>query len=279
MTPSVFRSPKALARLNIVSVGASLAAATAAVFRAMMSGDGPKIVFVTGLPTLILGMIWARVLRSPQTLGSTSFRRGWLLSLPLAVANSCLAGGLLMLLERGGSNAIERFLTGVALGATFGAVFWIPGLLLTLACFGLPIASAQGLAQKGLAGEERGERIVGVASAAMAAVATLASLVNIPSWRPGDVVGAWGVRALALVGASTGLMAAWHAWRREVDRRAFVRDVEAGKVPQFRVDESSEGKVLVRVVVQGQGYRVVDYVEEVAALDREGAATRVAREG
>lgn len=279
MTPSVFRSPKVLARLNIASVGASLAAATAAVFRVLLSADGPMIVFVTGFPTLLLGMLWARVLRSPTTLGSTSFRRGWLLSLPLAIANSSLAGGLLMLLGEHSPNHIERFVTGVMLGATFGAVFWVPGLLLTLAFFGLPIASAQSLAQKGLAGEERGERIVGLASATMAALAMLGSLLSANPWRGNDPLGAWGVRATALVGAATGLLAAWHAWRREVDRRAFVREVEAGKVPQFRVDDSPEGKVLVRVLVQGQGYRVVDYVEEVAALDREGGVTRVAREG
>ncbi len=68
MTPSVFRSPKVLARLNVVSVGASLAAATAAVFRVLLYSDGPMIVFVTGIPTLLLGMLWARVLRSPKTL-------------------------------------------------------------------------------------------------------------------------------------------------------------------------------------------------------------------
>ncbi len=275
----MFRSPKVLARLNIASVGASLAAATAAVFRVLLSADGPMIVFVTGFPTLLLGMLWARVLRSPTTLGSTSFRRGWLLSLPLAIANSSLAGGLLMLFGERSPNHIERFFSGVLLGATFGVMFWLPGLLLTLAFFGLPIASAQGLAQKGLAGEERGERIVGAVSALVAALATLGSLVTPHSWRGEDAVGAWSVRGLAAVGAATGLLAAWHAWRREVDRRAFVREVEAGKVPQFRVDDSPEGKVLVRVVVQGQGYRVVDYVEEVAALDREGGVTRVAREG
>jgi hypothetical protein len=268
-----------LESLNIAAVGLSLAAATSAVFRALMSGDGAKIVFVTGLPTLLVGMLWAKVLRSKKTVGATTMRVGWLLSLPLAIANSSLAGGLLMAFDSHPNGLIERFFLGAALGATFGVVFWLPGLLLTLACFGLPIASAQSLARKGLAGEERGERIVGVASAVIAALAFMGSFVDANVWHHGmDALGVWSVRGLSILGGLTGLVTAYLAWRREGQRRAFVSEVEAGNVPQFRVDASSEGKVLVRVVAQGQGYRVADYVEEVAALDREGAVTRAVRD-
>ncbi len=280
MTPSAFRGRKLLERLNIVAVGASLSAATAAFFRALMGtgSDGGRIVFITGFPTLLFGLLWAKVLRSPKTVGSTSLRRGWLLSLPLAIANSSFAAGLLMAFEPHGGDVITRFLTGVVLGATFGVMFWLPGLILTLMCFGLPIASAQSLAMKGLAGEERGERIVGVGAAIMAAVAVFATLLDGALRFPGaHIGGAWAVRALAAAGALSGITAAWLAWRREEDRRAFVREVEEGKNPQFRVEPSNEGKVLVRVVSQGEGYRVADYLEEVAALDREGAVTRGAR--
>ena len=54
-----------------------------------------------------------------------------------------------------------------------------------------------------------------------------------------------------------------------------MREVEAGKVPQFRVESAPEGRVLVRVVNPESHYRVTDYVEEVAALNREGAVTQV----
>jgi hypothetical protein len=277
-TPSLFRARKALEWLNTAAVGITLAAATSSVFRAAMSGDGPRIVYVTAIPTLILGTIWARVLRSPKTLGSTTFRVGWLMSLPLAVANAALAGALLMCADHHGGGIVERFFLGLMLGATFGVIFWLPGLLLTLFCFGLPIASAQGLAKKGLAGEERGERLVGLACVAVASLAFAFSFVNVETWRPFDPVSVGLVRALAVLGGALGLVAAWIARQREAARRAFVADVEAGRVPHFRVDASSEGKVLVRVLVQGQGYRVTDYVEEVAALDREGEVTRAVRD-
>jgi hypothetical protein len=58
-------------------------------------------------------------------------------------------------------------------------------------------------------------------------------------------------------------------------RKAFVREVEAGKVKQFRIDALPEGKVLMRVVAQGEGYRVADFEEEVALLDEAGEVRRV----
>ena len=42
---------------------------------------------------------------------------------------------------------------------------------------------------------------------------------------------------------------------------------------EFRIDPTPEGQALVRIVSQGEAYRVADYEEEVAALDDEGNVT------
>jgi hypothetical protein len=60
------------------------------------------------------------------------------------------------------------------------------------------------------------------------------------------------------------------AFLRDLQRRRFVREVEAGRVTGFRIDAAPEGKVLVRIANHGEGYRVADFVEEVAALGRDG---------
>jgi hypothetical protein len=41
-----------------------------------------------------------------------------------------------------------------------------------------------------------------------------------------------------------------------------------------RVDATEEGKVLVRIVAQGKGYRVADFEEDVFELDEHGEAVR-----
>jgi hypothetical protein len=160
-----------------------------------------------------------------------------------------------------------RFFGGMVAGVTFGAIFWIPGLILTLLVFGLPIARAQRLAAQGLAGQERGDGFVGSASAVIALLALASSFI--PSGEAGWMLSGLAAFAVALGGATLGTS----LWRERL-RRAFVAEVEAGRVEHFRVDASAEGKVLVRVVTQGEGYRVADYAEEVAALDGEGAVTR-----
>lgn len=268
MDLSAFRSRRALDALTVGAVGAALAAATAAVFRLGFSGGGGNIVLITALPTLVLGTVWAMLLRWRATLSKSKLRVGWVLSIPLAALNGGIACGLLFAAE-GRSEVLVRFLGGLVLGATFGAMFWIPGLILTLLVFGLPIARAQRLSAQGLAGQERGDGFVGAASAAIALLALASTLLTVP--RDGGV---WLLRGLAVAAAALGgATLATSAWRERL-RRAFVADVEAGRVEHFRVDATAQGKVLVRVVTQGEGYRVADYAEEVAALDREGSVTR-----
>lgn len=255
--------------INVVAVGVAMAAATSAVFRAMFSSSDSHIVWVTAPSTLLLGTLWAALLRRQKTWRNTSVRTGWLLSIPLAMSNAALAAGLLLVSDHGGGGSLAGFLGGMFMGATFGAMFWVPGLILTLLCFGLPIARAQRLAKQGLSGQERGEAIVGAASLVISLLA-LANAVTAAA----PTSGLWLLRTLAATGAALGASAIGVAWLSDQRRKAFVADVEAGNVPQFRVDATHEGKVLVRVVSQGEGYRVADYAEEVAALDREGQVTR-----
>lgn len=278
MIPAAFRSKKTLERMNIVSVGASLAAMTGTVLSGLFR-DGAIVPIVTAIPTLLLGMLWVRLLRWDRTVSGSesSVRIGWLLSLPIAAMNAAFACGLLLAGDSSlhfGRDAMMRFFGGMVAGVTFGAIIWIPALLATLLVFGVPLASAQRLAKKGLAGAERGEAIVGGASSIIAVLAFALSLWGSFGQSAGNL---WFPRLLAVIGAMLGAGAFVSAREREAQRKKFVESVERGEVEQFRVDTTDEGKVLVRVVSQGQGYRVADYEEEIAAIDHDGGVTRGVR--
>ncbi len=170
-----------LRALNIAAMGLSLAAATGGVFAAIFDSLGFGL--LTAIPTLVYAICWAFLLRMKRTVGKSKLRWGWLASIPLAMANGATAAGLLLAFDSG-SNPIERFAVGVFAGATFGAVFWIPGLLATLAFFGYPVARAQHLAERGLAGEERGEVMVGAASTILAVLGCFAAGLTAGSTYP-----------------------------------------------------------------------------------------------
>src|SRR5687767_4356901 len=124
--PRAFQSLRALRALNVASVGLALAAATAPVFAHVFSKDtmfGEFGVWV-GVPTLILGVLWAMILRIRSTIGKSSIRWGWLASIPLAMLNGALACGLMFAGQ--GGHAAGKFGLGLVLGATVGAIFWIP---------------------------------------------------------------------------------------------------------------------------------------------------------
>lgn len=280
MTLAPFASQKWLARLNVAAVGATLAACTAAVFGTTMLASG----WAVGVPTLYLGALWAAVLRHPATIGGSRLRWGWLASIPLAALNGGLCCAALFATDRTGLE-VPEILMGLVLGATLGIFIWGPALLATVACFGAPIAWAQHLATKGLAGKERGERIIGAACAILGAIALALTwsthsvpdpeLGLAPPFAPSGRIFA-GVLAASgmLLGCATAVLATI----RERRRAAFVSEVEAGAVPRFRVDPTPEGKVLVRVESHGAGaYRVADFEEEVCRLDAEGRATEVGR--
>jgi hypothetical protein len=281
MIPAAFAAPKVLRRLNIAAVGFALAASTAAVFGAM----GHEFHgLITGVPTLVIGMLWAWVLRLPNTIGRSTIRWGWLASVPLAALNAGLAGGLLLASE-GSGDTLPKFFGGMAFGATLGVFFWMPALLLTLAAFGLPIAWAQKLSKKGLAGEERGEWLIGVTCTLLALFAFLLSFgqAKAPEWVESSelankkaalvAAGIVFMRIAAVLGALVGGASTGLAMWREAKRRAFVAEAQRGNVPGYRVDDTAEGKALVRVSSQGHGYRVADFTEEVVLLDEEGHAT------
>jgi hypothetical protein len=279
--PESFRSKSTLQTLSQLSVGTSLAAATALSLSQLLHGMGGArglLGLIVAVPTLLVGMLWVRVLRWPKTVGQTGLRLGWLLSPVLAALNAGLACAMMLAVERPSGSLTDlllRLFGGFVLGMTFGAIVWVPALMATLVAFGAPLAWAQGLAKKGLAGQERGDGIIGVVCG-LIALATLAApaLLNVG---PGLADALPLIRALGLT--ATGLSAAtvFSAWSRAEERERFVAAVERGEVEQFRVDATDEGKVLVRVVTQGQGYRVADYEEEIAALDKDGAVTRGVR--
>ena len=287
--PVTFHSVAILRVLNVLAVGFSLAAATVAVFRHVFHArlSDPSIT-VIGLPTFVVGVIWATALRHRATIGGTNIRWGWLASIPLAITNSAISCGLLFSIHYGMSFERfpvrfeeSRFFEGAVAGATFGAICWIPALVATLLCFGVPIAWSQKLAKKGLAGEERGELIVGVVSTTIA-FAVLAFLVpergRIDAMTDdalaGAAIGLGAPAFCALLGGATGLVATVLAYRREKARRAFVRRVEIGNVEGYRVDATAEGKVLVRVTAMGEGYRVAPIEEPVYGLGETGEAQR-----
>ncbi|MBX3202387.1 MAG: hypothetical protein KF894_29950 [Labilithrix sp.] len=284
--PETFRSLAALRVLNVLAVGFSLAAAAGATFTLAFGTATPFShagAAITAFPTFAFAILWSTALRHRATLGTSNIRWGWLGSIPLAIANAATVSGLYFA-AYGERNAHwlgnVLWLQGAIFGATFGAIFWIPGLIATLACFGVPIAWSQRLAKKGLAGEERGELVVGLIST-VSAILAFVGLFG----RGGDdaysrmaepPVAVWNavVVVMALLGAATGSIAAVFAWRRERVRRAFVHEVEAGAVEGYRVDATDEGKVLVRVTSMGEGYRVASFAEPIYGLGEIGDAQR-----
>lgn len=273
MIPASFRSLRALRILNVAAVGLALSSLVGSVFT-VLSHESGRMAFITALPTLLVGLVWAAVLRSPRTVDRTSFRWGWVASVPLAVLNSALAAGLMFSTEGNRFRGLGRALMGAIAGATLGAIIWIPALVGTLICFGVPIAWAQKLAQKGLAGEERGEWVVGMVCLVMSLFAIFVAGTAMAAPRAYMEAAQALIVVLSAGGMVTGGGAALLAGARETRRRRFVAAAEAGKVAGYRVDATDEGKVLVRVVAQGKGYRVADFEEEVFELDAEGEATR-----
>ena len=269
MIPAPFRTLRALRALNVAAVGLALAAITSAVLGGMLGDGGGIAELAVGASTWLIGTLWAALLRSQKRVTRRAIRIGWVLSPPLAALNAALASGALFG-SGPPSHLTGSYGAGALLGATVGAIIWLPALLGTLVCFGLPIAKAQRLAEKGLAGEERGEWLVGLASAVMSLAGLALTWAGAHRAETGQLVTGW----LGVAGLVTGGGAAILATARARRRRKFVSEAEAGKVPGYRIDTTDEGKVLVRIVTQGQGYRVADFEEDVFDLDDRGEATR-----
>jgi hypothetical protein len=274
VVPASFQNLRALRVINIAAVGFALACVVAALLGPMlddMKGHLSAASTPCGFPTLVCGMLWAWLVRRPATLGKTSFRRGWVASIPLAALDAGLTAALCI--HYSDSFDAGRFLFVFVFAAALGVVVWAPALVATLLCFGVPIARAQKLARQGLAGEERGERIVGLTCAAISAVGLALTLTPPPTWSHGGA-NLWIARALGILGFLAGTTSTILASARASRRRAFVAEAEAGNVPGYRIEATADGKVLVRIVAQGKGYRVADFEEEVFELDAAGEATR-----
>jgi hypothetical protein len=278
MIPSAFLRRVTLRNLNVLAVGVSLAAITATVFGGMYTTSFLDTILATGTPTLAIGALWAMLLRYPKTLGKTRLRAGWLLSVPLAALNGACAVAATFIFTGGKSPWI-----GFLVGGSLGIIVWGPALLLTLLFFGLPIHLGQKMAAKGLAGEDRGEFLVGFAALLVSAMALTVTLVLASGWAHTFVsfrhpqsefdLALALLRVCACAGIALGGAAATLAVKRLTQRNAFVRAVESGSVAGYRVEATDEGKVLLRVHSQGQGsYRITDVQEELVALDEVGEA-------
>ncbi len=251
-----------------------MAVATALASAAASMLSVPFKSHVTGLalviPTIICALIWVRLLRSTKSVGQSGLRAGWFWSVPLAALNACV-GALIMFMcgeHMGVNDPWMVVLTTLICGATV----WIPMWGFTIAVFGTPISWAQRRAKSGLAGEERGEAVIGTTSAVIAGLALLDAYrhtrgdVTLPRVAIGHAM----TITTAVLGVGLGVLVLVLALIRERQRRLFIVAVEAGSVPNFRVDLVPEGKVLVRVVSENQHYRVADFVDEVALLNTRG---------
>jgi hypothetical protein len=272
MIPVVFRSPRSLRALNVSAVGFAIAAMTTAV-ALWIGGPAWRWAVIVGVPSLAVGMLWAAVLRLRRPVGDHGLRLGWVLSLPLAAANGGLACGLMFAWDMPGT---APFVGGFVVGATFGVLAWAPGLVAVLVLFGVPIARAQQLAQRGLAGEERGEVLVGITAAVLGCVA--AAIVRSMHVAPRPPFAAALFCAFVVLAVACGGIAAVVALRREARRRRFVARVEAKEEPGLRIETRATGKMLVRVEPHVEHYRAAPLPdEELIALDRDGRAVRAMR--
>jgi hypothetical protein len=272
MIPAGFKALKWLRGINVFAVGAALAGLTGSVFAATKFLHSDAAVITSTATTFLIGVLWAITLRSQRRVTRWKLHAGWLLSPIFAMLNASLAVGWLMTADVGGHSetTIMRFGAGMLVGATFGSIVWIPALIATLLCFGLPLHRAQELAARGLGGEERGEKIVGITAAILGMMAILiggpSSRISIDTWVLLMAMGGAAVTA----GGTTLFLAHARAKRRE----AFVKQVEAGQIEGYRVESIPEGKVLIRVETGNEVYRAGERFEAVYELGVDGEARR-----
>jgi hypothetical protein len=263
-------SPRALRRLNLVAVASTLAACTGVVASLFDTANDLATVSVGTIcsaSTLAYGLLWAALLRSRFG----RFPTGWFLAVPLAALNAGTSLGF-VLLASPAESSFSSFLSGLFLGATFGAFVWVPALVATLLVFGIPLALGQRAARDGLGSEERGERTVALVSMALATLALVAT-ASMPQRASST---AW-LLALGVIGVGSAAYAALDATRRERSRRSFLESVESGEAPGFRIEAfPNQPRHLVRVLASGEaGYREPRFAEPLAELDERGEVKRV----
>lgn len=261
MSPTFFRSSRALALLGAVAVGSSLALASVAL-AGMRLGFG--FLMVCGaLPTALAGLVWALALRR-------SVFVGWALAAPLAGVSALVTGLVAALFA--GTGDLQRTL---GLGPLH-ALGTFAGMVL----LGLPLAWSRRQASLGLAGAERGEVLVGVECVWVSSWALVVRGV-IERMRfkddavflfPLEITGQHAMLALGLLGAVSGLATTALALWRGRQRRALIASAAAGERPDYRVEHTPAGSVLVRMRVVADDYRQSDTDEESFALDEDAFA-------
>ncbi len=267
MFPTFFRSQRALGALNVFGVGLSLASLAGWLQGAMAmsaTDTGPSAVPLFVGTTLFTGTLTAALLRIRSS-DPSKIRIGWWLSPVGAWLNAVLGTFGAFLLFDKGTQTLPT-LSDLAIVTFYGAIVWVPAWLMSLVLFGLPIAWAQRQARLGLAGEERGERIIGTTVAVLSLVSLLGVLFITPRQLPAVIV-------VAVLGTVLGALTAAMAWQREQRRKAFVAEAEEGRAPGYRVEATDQGKVLIRVTrpEPEAGYRTPDSIdEEFYALDEQG---------
>jgi hypothetical protein len=271
--PHPFRELRVLRAMNVLAVGAALGTAVGAVFERLLHPNDYSTGIATACSSLVVGTLWAALLRSRRTIWGASIRVGWVLSVPLAVVNCWLA---LMLLSASGAPGVP-FDAGHQIGVFFfaavvGWIVWLPALAATLVFFGVPIARAQRLAERGLAGEERGERVVGIASVVVA-LAGMTCTIDALGESEAEIHWETVELAMGTAGGVLGGAAAWMAHARERRRKAFIARAAAGGEPGYAVRASAEGSVLVRVA-SGAGDREAAH-QALVELDGAGEARRI----
>lgn len=315
----LFRPKRLLKDLNVLAVGFSLAALTGAAF----SFFPGVMMLVASTSTLVFGVLWTLLVRSRKilVLGRSTISLqpiGWAASVLFAILNASVTGATVCCLTSAIPNdesmSSSPFFVPVTpslqilLGAFWGAIgiiYWLPGLIVTLVGFGLPIASAEKRAKKGLDGAESGELLIGVV-AVIVAVVSLSILRSSPAvdtpmswtwlseicWFPGKdpdamadhapiskltsklFVALYGMIGLTMGGAVTLL-----ARRRKWARRSFIDAVDAGKFEGYRIAARDEGKILVLVTSVGEGYRVANVEEPLYDLDESSSGAVLGRSG
>jgi hypothetical protein len=172
------------------------------------------------------------------------------------------------------ASSPSNFVVGAVIGASFGVIIWGPALILALLFLGLPMGVASAMANNGLAGEDRGHTIVGLACASLG-LFTLLPMGDPPvtltaaAWTE-----AWTQEVVGVLACLVGGAVVAAASARGARRRAFLRDVESGRRCDYRVATTLDGRRLARVRVAGAGYRVVDAEEPICELDEAGRCLR-----
>lgn len=278
MGPKFFQRIRAIRWLNEIGFALTLATAVGVAFEHIADLELSIASFAA---TLVLGPFWAIFLRKYPIAFSTSHARGRLIAIGMAIANAALAGSFMLGMNKNGSfiigtkentEIVSHMFIGAFFGATFGALFWIPTLFVTIWLFALPTAWASALAKRGLAGEERGEWLVGAMCAATSVATYVATFVLDDRhyvYREGGATYLSMYRLAAVASFLFASVAAFAAWKRDMLRKVFVANAKEGNVPGYRVQDSPRGEILVRVAEAASAYRAMETFDEVFAVDEE----------